>query len=62
MEYRKLGKSGLKVSAFSLGGWLTYGGTTDDNTAEKCMVEAYNAGINFFDTAETYSGNHIIIF
>ncbi|KAF2204170.1 voltage-gated potassium channel subunit beta-1 channel subunit beta-1 [Delitschia confertaspora ATCC 74209] len=55
MEFRRLGPSGLKVSVFSLGGWLTYGGTQKGNTVTECMQAAWDHGINFFDTAETYS-------
>lgn len=54
MEYRKLGRSGLKVSALSLGSWRTYGVQENDRTAEACMRAAYDAGINFFDGAEGY--------
>jgi voltage-dependent potassium channel beta subunit len=54
MEYRKLGKSGLQLSALSLGSWLTFGGQIDDDTAEKMMDIAYEAGVNFFDNAEGY--------
>jgi len=54
MEYRTLGRSGLKVGAISLGSWRTYGQTVDDATTEACMTEAYEAGINFFDGAEAY--------
>ncbi|KAI8612974.1 NADP-dependent oxidoreductase domain-containing protein [Chytriomyces sp. MP71] len=55
MEYRFLGRSGLKVSVLSLGGWVTYGGQVGEDIAEECMVEAYNNGINFFDNAEVYA-------
>lgn len=55
MEYRSLGRSGLKVSAISLGGWVTYGGQTGDDVAFECMKAAYDAGINFFDCAEAYA-------
>ncbi|KAL7266055.1 hypothetical protein RUND412_011413 [Rhizina undulata] len=55
MEYRFLGRSGLKVSALSLGGWLTYGGHVDNENTFACMKAAYDAGINFFDTAEGYA-------
>ncbi|KAF8540671.1 NADP-dependent oxidoreductase domain-containing protein [Trichophaea hybrida] len=56
MEYRFLGRSGLKVSAISLGGWLTYGGHVDEEKTYACLSTAYNHGINFFDTAEGYGG------
>ncbi len=55
MEYRRLGKSGLKVSALSLGSWLTFGQQIEDATAEKLMDIAYEGGINFFDNAEAYA-------
>jgi voltage-dependent potassium channel beta subunit len=56
MEYRFLGRSGLQVSAISLGGWLTYGGHVENENAFACMKAAYDVGINFFDCAEGYSG------
>ena len=55
MEYRRLGKSGLKVSALSLGSWLTFGKQIDNNIADELMSIAYDNGINFFDNAEIYS-------
>ncbi|KAF2013127.1 voltage-gated potassium channel subunit beta-1 channel subunit beta-1 [Aaosphaeria arxii CBS 175.79] len=55
MEFRRLGPAGLKVSVFSLGGWLTYGGTQKGNIVKDCMQAAWDNGINFFDTAEVYS-------
>ncbi|KAL1609157.1 hypothetical protein SLS59_001520 [Nothophoma quercina] len=55
MEFRRLGPAGLKVSVFSLGGWLTYGGTQKGNIVKECMQAAWDNGINFFDTAEVYS-------
>jgi voltage-dependent potassium channel beta subunit len=55
MEYRYLGRSGLQVSALSLGGWVTYGGQVGDDVAYDCMKIAYEAGVNFFDTAEVYA-------
>lgn len=55
MEYRKLGNSGLQVSALSLGSWLTFGKQISDATAEKLMVYAYENGVNFFDNAEIYA-------
>lgn len=56
MEYRRLGKSGLKVSALSLGSWLTFGNQIDDKVAEELMDLAYDSGVNFFDNAEGYAG------
>lgn len=60
MQYRFLGRSGLQVSAISLGGWLTYGqsggGHVDNSKSFECMKAAYDAGINFFDCAEGYAG------
>lgn len=56
MEYRRLGKSGLKVSALSLGSWLTFGQQIEDKVAEELMDIAYEGGVNFFDNAEGYAG------
>ena len=56
MRYRKVGKSGLKVSEISLGSWLTYGGTVKNEMAKKCMAAALDNGINFIDSAEVYAG------
>ncbi|KAJ5688883.1 hypothetical protein N7462_003275 [Penicillium macrosclerotiorum] len=57
MQYRHLGRTGLKVSVISLGSWLTYGGHVGNaEIAFDCMKAAYDAGVNFFDTAEVYSG------
>jgi voltage-dependent potassium channel beta subunit len=62
MEYRHLGASGLKVSALSLGAWVTYGGQVGEEIAYDCMTAAYEAGVNFFDNAEAYaSGNAEIL-
>ena len=55
MEYRRLGKSGLQVSALSFGSWLTFGKQIGDNTAENLMAAAYDNGVNFFDNAEIYA-------
>jgi aryl-alcohol dehydrogenase-like predicted oxidoreductase len=55
MEYRFVGKSGLQISAISLGGWLTYGGHVGDDNTFACLKAAYDAGINFFDCAEGYA-------
>jgi voltage-dependent potassium channel beta subunit len=54
MQYRKLGNSGLKVSAISLGSWLTYGGYVEQENAVNSIHKAYELGINFFDTANIY--------
>lgn len=55
MEYRNLGKSGLKVSALSFGSWITFGDQIGNNVAERLMDMAYDAGVNFFDNAEVYA-------
>ena len=58
MLYRRLGKSGLKVSELSFGAWVTFGKQVDVPAAAKLMGTAYDAGVNFFDNAEGYeSGN-----
>ncbi|HWO78349.1 MAG TPA: aldo/keto reductase family protein [Bacillus sp. (in: firmicutes)] len=54
MKFRKLGRTGLKVSEISLGSWLTYGSTVASDQSEKIIDTAYEAGINFFDTANVY--------
>ncbi|GAE33061.1 aldo/keto reductase family protein [Halalkalibacter akibai] len=54
MQYRRLGRTGLKVSEISLGSWLTYGKSVEDNIAEKTIHKAYELGINFFDSANVY--------
>lgn len=56
MEYRRLGRSGLKVSALSYGSWVTFGDQIDTDLAAECMQIAYNHGVNFFDNAEAYAG------
>ena len=55
MNYRRLGRAGLKVSELSLGSWVTYGGQVGDEAAKACMVAAYEHGVNFFDGAEAYA-------
>ncbi len=54
MPYRSLGRSGLKLSAFSLGAWITFGTTLGRSEARELVHRAFDAGINFFDNAETY--------
>jgi len=56
MEYRFLGRSGLKISALSLGSWVTFGQQISEEVALDCMTAAYEAGVNFFDCAEVYAG------
>ncbi|HEV8073784.1 MAG TPA: aldo/keto reductase [Opitutaceae bacterium] len=55
MIYRRLGSSGLQVSARSFGAWVTFGSQIGDPLAEKLLHTAYDAGINFFDNAESYA-------
>lgn len=55
MEYRYLGKSGLQVSALSLGSWVTFGLQIGEQVAYDCMQAAYQSGVNFFDNAESYA-------
>lgn len=55
MEYRKLGKWGVKVSAVGLGSWLTYGGAVSRTETSDLVKAAYDRGINFFDCANVYS-------
>lgn len=54
MKYRRLGRSGLKVSEISLGSWLTFGKTVDEKIASETIHKAYELGINFFDSANVY--------
>lgn len=55
MKYRKLGRTGLKVSEISLGSWLTYGNSIEKEAAIKTIDKAYELGINSFDTANVYA-------
>ncbi len=55
MNYRRLGRSGLKVSELSLGSWVTYGNQLDTGAARECMAAAWDRGVNFFDNAEVYA-------
>ncbi|MSO40284.1 MAG: aldo/keto reductase, partial [Solirubrobacterales bacterium] len=54
MEFRRLGDSDLEVSEISLGSWLTYGSGVEREQTEACTQAAFEAGINFFDTANVY--------
>ena len=56
MEYRRLGRSGLRVSVLSFGSWVTFGPQVAGDLAEQCLSAARDAGVNFFDNAEAYSG------
>ncbi len=59
MEYRRLGRSGLKVSVLSFGSWVTFGNANQIETAHQaaeCLAAAHDAGVNFYDNAEAYSG------
>ncbi len=55
MKYRRLGRSGLRVSELSLGSWVTYGNQLGERLARECMAAAFDAGVNFFDNAEAYA-------
>jgi voltage-dependent potassium channel beta subunit len=55
MNYRRLGRSGLKVSELSFGSWVTYGNQLGTDVARECMAAAHDAGVNFFDNAEVYA-------
>lgn len=56
MDYRRLGQSGLKISALSLGGWITFGNSIkDEKLAKKIIHKAYDSGINFYDIADIYA-------
>lgn len=55
MHYRRLGRTGIKLSEISLGAWVTFGAQIDDKTAADLIHEAYNAGVNYFDNADVYA-------
>ncbi|HSS28623.1 MAG TPA: aldo/keto reductase [Usitatibacter sp.] len=55
MNYRRLGRSGLKVSELSFGSWVTYGNQLDTKAAVECMAAAWDRGVNFFDNAQVYA-------
>src|SRR5687768_9187970 len=56
MPYRRLGRSGLQVSALSFGSWVSFGAQLDRGLARDCMAAAREGGVNFFDNAESYAG------
>ena len=55
MPYRRVGTAGLKVSALSFGAWVTFGTSVGRGEARRLITQAFDAGINFFDNAETYA-------
>jgi len=55
MDYRRLGRSGLSLSAISYGNWLTHGDGFDNAAATACVRKALEAGITVFDTADMYA-------
>ena len=55
MHYRRLGRSGLKISEISLGAWVTFGSQMDEHTAVDLIHAAYDQGVNFFDNADMYA-------
>ena len=56
MQYRRLGRAGIKVSVLSFGSWVTFHTQADVDSAVQMMKAAYDAGVNFFDNAEVYAG------
>ncbi|MBI4759672.1 MAG: aldo/keto reductase [Chloroflexi bacterium] len=56
MEYRHLGRTGIRVSELSFGSWVTFHTQADVDAAAEMMAAAYDAGVNFFDNAEAYAG------
>jgi voltage-dependent potassium channel beta subunit len=55
MNYRKLGRFGVRVSEVALGGWLTHGRTLEDDATSRIVHRAFDLGVNFFDTADVYN-------
>jgi voltage-dependent potassium channel beta subunit len=55
MQYRRLGRTGLKLSALSFGSWVTFSNQVDSKQAETMLAAAYEAGVNFFDNSESYA-------
>ena len=56
MEFRHLGRAGIRVSELSFGSWVTFHTQADVDAAKDMMAAAYDAGVNFFDNAEAYAG------
>ncbi|MDQ0900995.1 MULTISPECIES: aldo/keto reductase family protein [unclassified Paenibacillus] len=55
MKYRRVGASGIKVSEIGLGSWLTYGTVAEQEASDACVRQAFESGINFFDTSNAYN-------
>src|SRR3990172_6987314 len=55
MNYRHLGRTGIRVSELSFGSWVTFNNQVDVDAAVELMAAAYDAGVNFFDNAEVYA-------
>jgi voltage-dependent potassium channel beta subunit len=58
MRYNRLGRTGLQLSALSLGSWVTYHNQVDTHAAIEMTAAAYDSGVNFFDNAEVYANGH----
>src|SRR5437660_10989659 len=56
MEYRHLGRSGLKISEIAYGNWITHGSQVEEDAAKACVEAAIDEGITTFDTADAYAG------
>jgi len=55
MQYRTLGHIGLRLSVIGIGSWLTFGNTVDRDTSRACILQAWEGGVNFIDTANVYA-------
>ena len=55
MNYRRMGRTGLKLSEIALGAWITFGDQIDNPPAREILLKAYDAGVNFFDNADIYA-------
>ena len=55
MNYRRMGRTGLKLSEIALGAWITFGDQIDSPTAREILLKAYDSGVNFFDNADIYA-------
>jgi voltage-dependent potassium channel beta subunit len=58
MNYRNLGKAGIKLSEIALGAWLTFGGSEDKKTTRECVKAAVDGGVNYLDLADAYAGGN----